>query len=343
MRKLKSLAIILFISSLSVSAQEAGRETAQHWDPTRTWVVAVGVLEWENEELWNSFPQAGRKDAELVEFFKSAGVPPNQILFIKDQEATKERIERLTARHLAHAREGDMALFYYTGHGARDNSGITYFATYDSGEDLSESALSVPSIFRIIERNFRGDRVLLTADCCYSGALAVEAARRRTSISYAALTSSRSDSLSTADWTFTEALLGGFRGNSRVDRNLDGKIALSELARYAKARMWAVEGQLTTFTTTRNFSPNMSLVAVARLATPAVKEEVEVEWENNWYPATILEVKGSRYRIHYLGYGAEWDEWIDAGRLRRNSATMPLSERLSLNTPLPFYSVDSAG
>jgi uncharacterized caspase-like protein len=237
----------------------------------------------------------------------------------------------MMARHLSRAVEGDMLIFYYTGHGAQDDSGKTYFASYDAGEDLAQSALSVQSIFRIIERNFKGNRVLLTADCCYSGALAVEAAKRRSLISYAALTSSRSDSLSTADWTFTEALLRGFRGNAKIDRNLDGQIALSELARYARSQMWSVEGQLTTFATTREFSPDMRLVEVVRKPTATANVRVEVEWENNWYPATILEKKGSRYKIHYIGYGAEWDEWIDAARLRRRPSTTSV-ERLGVHS-----------
>lgn len=316
MSKIKRLIIILFLSALGVSAQGVARAQAR-WEPTRTWVVAIGILEWQHGEMWDSFPKAGRKDAELVEFFKQAGVPQDQILFLKDREATKERVERLMARHLARAQEGDMLIFYFTGHGAQDDDGTTYFASYDAGDDLSQSALSVPSIFRIIERNFKGARVLLTADCCYSGALAVEAARRRTSIAYAALTSSRYDSLSTANWTFTEALLRAFKGNAKVDRNQDGEIELSEMALYAKARMWSQEEQRTTFTTTRDFSPEMRLAEVAKSVNSRMNERVEVEWENEWYPATILEVKGSKYKIHYLGYGAEWDEWVEAARLRR--------------------------
>lgn len=331
MSKIKTLVIILFLSTFGVSARELGRQSAQRWEPSRTWVVAIGILEWEDGETWNSFPKAGRKDAELVEFFKQAGVPRDQVLFLKDREATKERIERMMARHLSRAGEGDMLIFYFTGHGGQDDAGKTYFANYDAGDDLEKTAVSVQSIFRIIERNFRGDHVLLTADCCYSGALAVEAAKRRVPISYAALTSSRADSLSTADWTFTEALLRGFKGNAKVDRNQDGEIELSELAGYAKSRMWSVEGQRTAFATTREFSADMRLVSVATRAVAGVNSRVEVEWENSWYPATILEVKGSRYRIHYLGYGSEWDEWIEGARIRRATAPGAAGERLTLN------------
>jgi hypothetical protein len=327
MSNIKRLIIILFMSALGSSSQVVGRESNQNWEPTRTWVVAVGILEWQHNDSWDSFPKAGRRDAELVEFFKQAGVPSNQILFLKDREATKERIQRSMARLLAGAREGDMLIFYFTGHGAQDDAGATYFANYDAGDDLSETAWPVRSIFDTIERNFKGTRVLLTADCCYSGALAVEAARRRTSIAYAVLTSARSNSLSTANWTFTEALLSGFTGNAKVDRNLDGEIELSEMALYARARMWSIEEQRTAFTTTRDFSPELGLAEVTKSANSRINARVEAEWEGDWYPATILEVRGSKYRIHYLGYGTEWDEWVEAERLRRRPTITPASEK----------------
>jgi hypothetical protein len=334
MPRIKRLIIILFMSALGASGQAIGRASNQTWEPTRTWVVAVGILEWQHNDSWDSFPKQGRRDAELVEFFKQAGVPQDQILFLKDREATKERIQRSMTRLLSRAREGDMLIFYFTGHGAQDDAGATYFANYDATDDLAQTAWPVRSIFDTIERNFKGARVLLTADCCYSGALAIEAAKRRTSIAYAVLTSSRYNSLSTANWTFTEALLSGFRGNARVDRNLDGEIELSELALYARARMWSVEEQRTAFTTTRDFSPEMGLVEVTKHANSRIGERVEVEWAGDWYPATILEVRGSKYKIHYLGYDTDWDEWIDAARLRRKptTITMPASRKNIVET-----------
>lgn len=326
MSRIKRLIAILFISLVGVSSQVLAQGNNRSWQPTRTWVVAIGLLEWQDSDSFESFPKEGRKDAELVEFFKQAGVPRDQILFLKDREATKDRIQRVMARQLARAQEGDMLIFYFTGHGAQDESGATYFANYDvDGDNLAQTALSVKSIFSIVERNFKGTRVLLTADCCYSGALAVEAARRRTQIAYAVLTSARSDSISTANWTFTEALISGFRGNARIDQNQDGEIELSELAHYARARMLSKEDQRTSFTTTGDFSPETIMADVTkRTAVSQSKqqsERVEVEWQGDWYPAVVLENRGAKYKIHYVGYGAEWDEWIDAARLRRSSTT----------------------
>lgn len=43
---------------------------------------------------------------------------------------------------------------------------------------------------------------------------------------------------------------------------------------------------------------------------------VRAEWKGAWYNARVTEVKGGRYLISYDGYGKEWDEWVDAARLR---------------------------
>ena len=343
MPSIKRLIIVLFISSTGATlwAQSLERGKTQSWNHARTWVFAVGILEFEHGDSWDSFPKEGRKDAELVEFFRQAGVPRDQILFLKDREATKERIQRAMARFLSKANEGDMLIFYYTGHGAQDDAtGRVYFASYDADDDLARTAWSVPSIFNTIERNFRGSRALVIADCCYSGALADEAARRKSSVSYAVLTSARSDSLSTAEWTFTDALLRGLKGSAKLDRNRDGEIELSELARYERSRMWSKEEQVPVFKTTGDFSPEMIMADVADRGETHESERVEVEWEGRWYPATILEVRGAKYRIHYLGYGSEWDEWVDATRLRSTSKIEPSGRRLNQYESSRGQSVD---
>ena len=44
---------------------------------------------------------------------------------------------------------------------------------------------------------------------------------------------------------------------------------------------------------------------------------VEVEWQKDWYPATVLDVKGGSHFITYTGYGKEWDEWVSSKRIRK--------------------------
>jgi hypothetical protein len=54
-----------------------------------------------------------------------------------------------------------------------------------------------------------------------------------------------------------------------------------------------------------------------------VHDAVEVEWKGSWWPAQILGVleDPTRYRVHYDGYGDEWDEVVSADRVR-----LPLPE-----------------
>ena len=47
-------------------------------------------------------------------------------------------------------------------------------------------------------------------------------------------------------------------------------------------------------------------------------DRVKVEWKGAPYSATILEVLGNeRYRVHYDGYDANWDETVDISRIQR--------------------------
>ena len=48
-----------------------------------------------------------------------------------------------------------------------------------------------------------------------------------------------------------------------------------------------------------------------------VGDSVTVEWKGKWYPASILEVKDGKYKIHYDGYEASWDEWVTTARMRK--------------------------
>jgi hypothetical protein len=53
----------------------------------------------------------------------------------------------------------------------------------------------------------------------------------------------------------------------------------------------------------------------------AVGESVLVEWRGRWTPATIVEIRGAEYKVHYLGWGAEWDEVVGASRVQPLSAS----------------------
>ena len=55
----------------------------------------------------------------------------------------------------------------------------------------------------------------------------------------------------------------------------------------------------------------------AQTNTYRVGDLVKVEWNGRYYPAQIIDVVGKeRYRVHYEGYGSEWDETVGLNRMQ---------------------------
>lgn len=65
--------------------------------------------------------------------------------------------------------------------------------------------------------------------------------------------------------------------------------------------------------------PKRIRTPLANLPTPTVGESVFVEWKGSWWPAKVLKVSKGAYRIHYDGYGPEWDEDVTISRVTRLS------------------------
>ena len=304
---------MLFLLTLPASAQAPA---APAWEPAKTWVFAVGVLEWKDASF-TKYPQEGRSDAKWIALLKKRGVPAEQIVYLKDQQATKKRIEESLPELLRKTRKGDFLIVYYAGHGCRNRTnGATYFANYDATGDLAKNFWPVSGIYDAIERDFKGSHVLLTADSCHSGALGEAAAKRKTSIAYACLASVDEHGTSTGNWTFTDCLLRGFGGDGALDSNRDGHVTLAELAAFTEEEMALTEKQRASWTTSKNFDGQLRVATAGK--TPAVprRRQVEVEWEGQWYRAEVLAEKKDEFRIHYLGYDDTWDEWVTPKRMR---------------------------
>ena len=313
--------VLLLLALFALGALPVRSQASEErdWEPRRTWVFVVGTLEWKHEEMWDSFPKKNRRDRELVEFFKAQGVPTAQVLYLRDKEATQRRIESALTNHLSRAREGDLLFLYYTGHGYQEeDSGDTYLASYDAGDEgvLGWKVNSIPAT---IERYFRGDRAIVALDNCYSGALTRAVRRRADSrVSYAAMTSSTSNQVSTANWTFTEILLAALEGKAYVDTNSDGEITLAELNDQAREDMAFAEEQRSTFATTGEFSPQTVLALAGRRADERIGARVIVRSEGDWYKGRIIDVERSKslFLIHYFGYDDTYDEWVSARQIR---------------------------
>lgn len=324
-RLLSTSSLILLLSAFVFVTPATGRE--RDWQPQRTWVFVVGTLRFKHQDMFDSFPQENRRDAELVSFFRQQGVPGPQIVYLRDREATAKRIESAFVQHLSRAREGDWLFLYYTGHGYRpedDDENEAYLASYDAGDEdvLGWRVNSIPAT---IERYFKGSHAFLTLDNCYSGSL-VEAVRARTTrVSYAVLTSASADQVSTAEWTFTEGLLAALRGKSYEDSNNDGQVTLGELAEQVAEDMSFAERQRAAFATTGDFSPQTVLSRAERKRDARIGERVLVRSDGDWFKGRIIDVdrEDSEFLIHYYGWDDSYDEWVEAEQIRKPRATRP--------------------
>src|SRR5262249_1397395 len=137
------IAVAILFMLWRSSEQRAGAEEIG-WQPAKTWVMAVGVLNWKAGRLYHPFPKENRRDVDLVKFFREHGVPEGQIVFLEDEHATKQHIEQALLDMLKKTRAGDLLVVYYAGHGTRDE-GVTCFANYDITGATLKSGWQIPS------------------------------------------------------------------------------------------------------------------------------------------------------------------------------------------------------
>ena len=326
-RTISLVLLVIFGSVLGQSVFGRGRD----WQPQRTWVFVVGLLQFQHKDLFDSFPQKNRRDAQLVEFFRQQGVPASQLVFLKDSQATTQRVETSFPAFLSKAGPDDLLIFYYTGHGYKsDDEKTTYFATYDDSEDTDGWATD--AIVHDIEKYFKGSRALLTADTCFSGSLAQTTRQLGRRVSYATLASATSNHTSTENWTFTEMLLAGLKGKPFADINNDGEVTLSELAEDIKEDMSFAEDQKAVFVTTGNFQPEMELAVAEPKVDPLISSRLEVRSEGDWYKAKVIDARGGTYRVHYFGYEDSDDEWVTRREFRTSRVSAASNQKRNDNS-----------
>jgi hypothetical protein len=316
------IAVVAAMFAACATAAPAARAAGGvDWDPKQTWVFAVGILEWEHPEIWPAFPNAvkNRRDQLLVDHFRTAGVPAEQIVFLADKQATLKEVRSQFSELLDQTDEGDLLIVYFAGHGYRDGeTKQTWFATYDAGKK-NTSAWNVKSIFKQVDDHFSGDRVLMLADCCHSGALCDEVVRRgATEPATAALASVYAHNTSTGEWTFTDSVLKALRGRASVDTDGDRFIELNEMARYVEKEMAFVNGQKSVFTAAGGLAATMKLAGVERSGKPKADMHCEALSKGKWYKSRVLEYDSGadKYLVHYLGYDVKYDEWLEPANVR---------------------------
>jgi hypothetical protein len=88
-------------------------------------------------------------------------------------------------------------------------------------------------------------------------------------------------------------------------------------ARVAAPAMTVIDVELVSATAPVPVTGHIDTVTSAWVS----KEEVEVEWHGSWWPATLIERRGTQHwLVHYDGYGEEWDEVVAEPRIRERRA-----------------------
>lgn len=306
----------IFLSVAGGFVKNVNSQTSQNvWNPNKTWVFFVGLVEWKDKKTFASFPQENRRDKVLLDVLRERGVPENQIVYLQDSAATTAKIQTSFEAFLLKTQPGDTVFFYYCGHGYKSDDNLeAYLAGYDASDKIFWKAESVPDT---IDKFFKGERAVIMLDNCFSGAMAEAVKARNSKISYAVLASSRFNSFSTGNWTFTESLIYAFRGASFIDDDANGKIDLGELSENAAEDMLFAEDQLAEFAFTGNL--NNQTIITENVPKPALRvgERVEAFDQGNWYRAIITEVTHDQFKVHFFGYEYDEDTFLNATQLRQ--------------------------
>lgn len=264
-----------------------------HLDPKRTWTVLVGVLEWPSS-AYTPFLQSSRQDVVLDQTFAAWGVPDRQRRLLRDEKATKSAIVDALREAVRAARPGDMLVFYYAGHGGGPATDVS-FAPYDADPDSRSSQLGVDELASILSA-FRGAGVLLTADCCFSGALAHAAATLQSRGVPAAALASVDGSRSTGNWTFTRALVDAFARRGFVDHDGDGAISLADVGREASIALRARDVQRA-HASFHGLPPGLQIgPAIAEATPPLGWCEARLRGKG-WHPSRVVGRDGEKLEV----------------------------------------------
>lgn len=143
------------------------------------YALLVGINQYRSDYVLNL--SGAERDMNQFQCYLDSRFGVNiDILSLKNHEATREAIIQGFRDHLSHAEKGDIAIFYFSGHGSREYSHTT-FRDYQ-GASLHESLICHDSrtdgkydladkeLRQLIRKvSERGTEVVIILDCCHSG------------------------------------------------------------------------------------------------------------------------------------------------------------------------------
>ncbi|MFK8113686.1 MAG: caspase domain-containing protein [Rubripirellula sp.] len=312
-------------------------------DPKQTHALIVGVLQWQERSL-TTYPKMKRQDVALRDQLVEMGVPKSNLTLLLDQKATRSTIYRALEQLTESASSESTLIVYYAGHGMlNDQQGV--FANYDIQTNrMASTGWCLNDMASQICKSFQGKRVLLFADCCFSGALSSVARQLNESgIAAASLTSASPSNTSTNNWTYTMSLIDLLRGQSLADRNRDGMISISEAGTEIEQAMSIHENQASGFSlfgVDQQFvlAPVQKATYKSDRLTPFSRGQyVQAREGRKWAAARILDFDGTRLAVQFQEYNSRRVAWVPETNLRVSSTLTP---KLSKEEALTKASVD---
>jgi hypothetical protein len=85
----------------------------------------------------------------------------------------------------------------------------------------------------------------------------------------------------------------------------------------SESRVKAKGGALAAPSTTTTTTASATTAPLAGTTAYSMGEAVNILWNGSWYPGKIIGVDGGKYKVHYDGYNASWDEWVTSARLKK--------------------------
>lgn len=207
----------------------------------KVWAIIVGVAQ------YSAMPSLKYSDDDaylMYAFYKSpegGALPDEQISLLIDEGASRTNIINALKEKAALADSGDVLVFYYSGHGLKDNLTAHDF-------DGSRNLVSYTEIYDILDKSSASQKVCYI-DACYAGSLSmakdVSGINRTVDLFYDALGKTRpgvalilsSKSTETSkensglrQGVFSYFLIQGLKG--RADSNDDNIVSVYELFAY---------------------------------------------------------------------------------------------------------------
>ena len=142
----------------------------------RRFAVIIGVSEYKYNDIGLGNLDFADDDADAFNRWltQTAGFNPQDILFMKNENASLSAVRDSLNRFLTKATENDLVLFFLAGHGTPDpfNPRELYYLVYDSKiADLKNTGFPMNELKRIIDTKMKSKRAIFLLDTCHSAGL----------------------------------------------------------------------------------------------------------------------------------------------------------------------------